>query len=338
MPETAQQSAATEATAPLTIEEVNTLVADDMRAVNELIQQRLRSDVALINQLSSYIINSGGKRLRPVLVLLAARTFGYQGDQHYNLAAIVEFIHTATLLHDDVVDDSDRRRGQDTANALWGNEAAVLVGDFLYSRAFQMMVDAQRMRVMEILADATNTIAEGEVMQLLNCNDPDTSEQSYLDVIHCKTAKLFEAAAQLGAVLCDASPEQEQAMARYGMHLGTAFQLVDDVLDYSASTDELGKNVGDDLAEGKPTLPLIRAMHQGTAEQTAIIRQAIESGGREHIDEVTAAIESTDAIAYTARKAREEADLAIQQLQHIPASIYADALKTLADFSVSRTF
>ena len=337
MPDIARHSASA-TVAPLTIEGINALVAEDMSAVNDLIQQRLQSDVALINQLSSYIINSGGKRLRPVLVLLSARTFGYQGDQHFNLAAIVEFIHTATLLHDDVVDDSERRRGQDTANALWGNEAAVLVGDFLYSRAFQMMVDAQRMRVMEILADATNTIAEGEVLQLLNCNDPDTSEQSYLDVIHCKTAKLFEAAAQLGAVLCDASPEQEQAMARFGMHLGTAFQLVDDVLDYSASADELGKNVGDDLAEGKPTLPLIRAMHQGSAEQSAIIRKAIESGGREHIAEVTAAIESTDAIAYTARKAREEADLAIQQLQHIPASIYADALKTLADFSVSRTF
>ena len=337
MPDIARHSASA-TVAPLTIEGINALVAEDMSAVNDLIQQRLQSDVALINQLSSYIINSGGKRLRPVLVLLSARTFGYQGDQHFNLAAIVEFIHTATLLHDDVVDDSERRRGQDTANALWGNEAAVLVGDFLYSRAFQMMVDAQRMRVMEILADATNTIAEGEVLQLLNCNDPDTSEQSYLDVIHCKTAKLFEAAAQLGAVLCDASPEQEQAMARFGMHLGTAFQLVDDVLDYSASADELGKNVGDDLAEGKPTLPLIRAMHQGSAEQSAIIRKAIESGGREHIAEVTAAIESTDAIAYTARKAREEADLAILQLQYIPASIYADALKTLADFSVSRTF
>ncbi|NOX75518.1 MAG: octaprenyl diphosphate synthase [Gammaproteobacteria bacterium] len=309
-----------------------------MAAVNRLIQTRLQSDVALINQLSQYIINSGGKRLRPMLVLLSARTFGYQGDQQYNLAAIVEFIHTATLLHDDVVDASDRRRGQDTANALWGNEAAVLVGDFLYSRAFQMMVDAGRMRIMDVLSDATNTIAEGEVMQLLNCNDPDTTEQRYLDVIHCKTAKLFEAATQLGAILCDASLEQEQAMARFGMHLGTAFQLVDDVLDYSASPEKMGKNVGDDLAEGKPTLPLIRAMTQGTAEQSAIIRAAIEAGGRDNIDAVMAAIESTDAIAYTARKAREEADLAIRQLQHIPTSTHTDALKTLADFSVSRTY
>ena len=320
------------------IEDVSALVDSDMEAVNLLITKRLQSEVALVNQISGYIINSGGKRLRPVLVLLSARAFGYQGEQHFNLAAIVEFIHTATLLHDDVVDASDRRRGKETANALWGNEAAVLVGDFLYSRAFQMMVDAQRMRVMEILAHATNTIAEGEVLQLLNCNDPDTTEQRYLDVIHCKTAKLFEAAAQLGAILCDASPEQERAMANYGMHLGTAFQLVDDVLDYSASSEEMGKNVGDDLAEGKPTLPLIRAMRQGTPAQSELIRKAIEAGGRDNIDEVMAAIESTDAIAYTARKAREEADLAIQQLQLIPASNYADALKPLADFSVSRTY
>jgi len=321
-----------------TIEQVNELVANDMAAVNQLIKKRLQSEVALVNQVSSYIVHSGGKRLRPVLVLLSARAFDYSGEQHFNLAAIVEFIHTATLLHDDVVDASDRRRGQETANALWGNEAAVLVGDFLYSRAFQMMVDAQRMRVMEILAHATNVIAEGEVLQLLNCNDPDTTEQRYLDVIHCKTAKLFEAAAQLGAVLCDATPEQEQAMAKYGMHLGTAFQLVDDVLDYSASSETMGKNVGDDLSEGKPTLPLIRTMRQGTKEQSALIRKAIETGGRDNITEVMAAIESTDAIAYTARKAREEANLAIAQLQNIPASNYTDALKTLADFSVSRTY
>ena len=327
-----------QAGSPHTIEDVNILVADDMLAVNQLIEKRLQSEVALVNQVSGYIINSGGKRLRPVLVLLSARAFGYSGDQHFNLAAIVEFIHTATLLHDDVVDASNRRRGQETANALWGNEAAVLVGDFLYSRAFQMMVDAQRMRVMDILAHATNVIAEGEVLQLLNCNDPDTTEQRYLDVIHCKTAKLFEAAAQLGAVLCDASPEQEQALAKYGMHLGTAFQLVDDVLDYSASSEEMGKNVGDDLAEGKPTLPLIRAMRQGSDVQSTLIRTAIEVGGRDNIAEVMDAIESTDAIAYTAQKAREEADLAIRQLQYIPASRYADALKTLADFSVSRTY
>ena len=320
------------------IETVNELIASDMDAVNLLIQKRLYSDVALVNQVSSYIINSGGKRLRPMLVLLSARAFGYNGDQHFNLAAIVEFIHTATLLHDDVVDASDRRRGQGTANAIWGNEAAVLVGDFLYSRAFQMMVDSGRMRIMEILADATNTIAEGEVLQLLNCHDPETTEQNYLDVIHCKTAKLFEAATQLGAVLCDAKAEQEKAMAKFGMHLGTAFQLVDDVLDYSASPDKMGKNVGDDLAEGKPTLPLIRAMLQGTPEQSELIRHAIEAGGRDNIDTVTQIIKSTDAIAYTANKAREEANLAIQALKVIPSTIYTDALKTLADFSVSRTF
>lgn len=320
------------------IEPIRAPIADDLQAVNALIRRELHSDVALINQLAGYIIDGGGKRLRPVTTLLAARACGYSGDHHIAAAAIVEFIHTATLLHDDVVDESSLRRGRKTANAIWGNQASVLVGDFLYSRAFQMMVGIGSMRVMEILADTTNTIAEGEVMQLLNCHDPDTTEERYMAVIHCKTAKLFEAAAQLGAVLRDATPEQEQAMARYGMHLGTAFQLVDDVLDYSASSEEMGKNVGDDLAEGKPTLPLIRAMRQGTAEQTALIRNAIESGGRDHISEVMSAIESTDAIAYTARKAREEADLAIQQLQHIPASEYADALKTLADFSVSRTY
>ncbi|HEB94228.1 MAG TPA: octaprenyl diphosphate synthase [Gammaproteobacteria bacterium] len=324
--------------ARLDMDAVNTLVREDMTAVNLLIEKRLHSDIALVNQLSSYIINSGGKRLRPLLVLLSARAFGYTGEQHFNLAAVVEFIHTATLLHDDVVDASDRRRGNETANSRWGNEAAVLVGDFLYSRAFQMMVESDSMHVMRILADATNVIAEGEVMQLLNCNDPDTTEQRYLDVIHCKTAKLFEAAAQLGAVLSHAPAGVGQNMARYGMHLGTAFQLVDDVLDYSASADKIGKNIGDDLAEGKPTLPLIRAMQQGTSEQSSLIRLAIKEGGREHIGTVTAAIESTDAIAYTARKAREEADKAIQCLHDAPPSIYADALKTLADFSVNRTF
>ncbi len=324
--------------ANLNMDAVNNLLHEDMAAVNLLIEKRLHSDVALVNQLSSYIINSGGKRLRPLLVLLSARAFGYTGEQHFNLAAVVEFIHTATLLHDDVVDASDRRRGNETANSRWGNEAAVLVGDFLYSRAFQMMVESDSMHVMRILADATNVIAEGEVMQLLNCNDPDTTEQRYLDVIHCKTAKLFEAAAQLGAVLSHAPAKTGQNMARYGMHLGTAFQLVDDVLDYSASADKIGKNIGDDLAEGKPTLPLIRAMQQGTTRQSSLIRQAIKEGGREHIGAVTAAIESTDAIAYTARKAREAADKAIQCLHDVPPSIYADALKTLADFSVNRTF
>jgi octaprenyl-diphosphate synthase len=322
----------------MSIEAVNALVEQDMAAVNRLIQQRLHSEVVLVNQLSHYIINSGGKRLRPILALLSAQAFGYQGEYHYNLAAIVEFIHTATLLHDDVVDASERRRGKETANAIWGDEAAVLVGDFLYSRAFQMMVELDSMRVMSILANATNTIAEGEVMQLMNCNDPDTTESRYLEVIHCKTAKLFEAASQLGAVICRAPAEQEQAMAHYGMHLGTAFQLIDDVLDYSASADDIGKNIGDDLAEGKPTLPLIRAMREGTPEQAQVIRQAIEHGGLEQIEAILQAIESTGAIDYTARCAQTEAHKAIEALSCIPASHYKDALMALAHFAVNRSY
>jgi octaprenyl-diphosphate synthase len=323
---------------PATAEAIYELVAPDMAAVNELIEKRLQSEVALVNQLSHYIINSGGKRLRPILVLLSSGAFDYRGSHHIQLATIVEFIHTATLLHDDVVDESSKRRGNDTANAIWGNAAAVLVGDFLYSRAFQMMVEVKSMRVMDILADATNTIAEGEVLQLLNCNDPDTTEKRYMDVIHFKTAKLFEAAAQLGAVLCGASQEQELAMANYGMHLGTAFQLVDDVLDYSSNPETMGKNIGDDLAEGKPTLPLIRAMSVGASHHAEIIRQAILNGGRDNIAEVMKAIESTDAITYTAHKARQEADLALKMLEKIPNSKYKDALINLAEFSVNRAY
>ena len=322
----------------LSIDDIYRLICTDFDKVNQLIKKRLHSEVALINQLSNYIIYSGGKRLRPVLVLLSARALNYEGNQHINLAAIVEFIHTATLLHDDVVDASDKRRGNDTANAIWGNEAAVLVGDFLYSRAFQMMVDCNSMRVMEILSDATNTIAEGEVLQLLNCHDPDTSEQRYMDVIHFKTAKLFEAAAQLGAVISGANPEQEFAMAKYGMYLGTAFQLVDDVLDYSSSSDEIGKNIGDDLAEGKPTLPLLRAMTTGSPEHANTIRKAITEGGREHIEEVMKAIEATDAIEYTAKIARDEANLALEMLAKIPNSPFRDALSSLAEFSINRTY
>ncbi len=323
---------------PMGIDAVRALIADEVRAVDALISKRLHSEVLLINQLGHYIINSGGKRLRPQLLVLSARAFGYAGTQHINLAAVIEFIHTATLLHDDVVDGSDLRRGRDTANALWGNEASVLVGDFLYSRAFEMMVDAGSIRIMEILASTTNTIAEGEVMQLLNCNDPDTTEERYLNVIHCKTAKLFEAAAQLGAVISARPAFEEQAMASYGMHLGTAFQLIDDVLDYSASPLEMGKNVGDDLAEGKPTLPLIHAMRVGTSAQAAVIRHAIENGGRENIAAVTEAIESTGAIAYTARAAHAEARKAVAALAVIPDSPYRDALYALAEFSVSRNY
>lgn len=322
----------------MNIAEIRAPVADDLQAVNALIRQQLRSDVALINQLAGYIIDSGGKRLRPITVLLAAHACGYAGSRHIDAAAIIEFIHTATLLHDDVVDESNLRRGRETANAIWGNQASVLVGDFLYSRSFQMMADIGSMRVMEIMADTTNTIAEGEVMQLLNCHDPDTTEERYMAVIHCKTAKLFEAAARLGAVLADRPPAEEQALARYGLHLGTAFQLIDDVLDYNASSAELGKNIGDDLAEGKPTLPLIHAMRHGTSEEVRIIREAIEQGGLERIDIVTQTIESTGALDYTARLADEQAEQAIANLALLPQSPAKDALISLARFAVNRRY
>jgi octaprenyl-diphosphate synthase len=317
---------------------IQTLINDDMQAVNTLIQKRLYSDVALVNQVGHYIINSGGKRLRPMLLLLTARAFGYKGTYHIDLAAVIEFIHTATLLHDDVVDASELRRGQETANSVWGNEASVLVGDFLYSRAFQMMVDVKNMHVMEILSNATNVIAEGEVLQLLNCHEPDTTEADYLQVIRSKTAKLFEAAAQLGAVISEQSTADEQTMAMYGMHLGTAFQLIDDVLDYSATSEDMGKNVGDDLAEGKPTLPLIYALKHGTAAQKEILRQAIAKGGKEWITPVIEAIKSTDAIGYTARAARHEAEKAMSALTGLPKSSYTDALMALAHFSINRTY
>jgi octaprenyl-diphosphate synthase len=320
------------------LEQIKTLVSHDMDAVNALIRRRLHSEVVLINQLGHYIVSGGGKRLRPVLVLLCARACGYDREHHVQLAAIIEFIHTATLLHDDVVDASELRRGQETANALWGNEASVLVGDFLYSRAFEMMVEVNSMRIMEILAHATNTIAEGEVMQLLNCHDAGTTQDRYLEVIRSKTAKLFEAAGQIGALLGGMAPDIERDLAAYGMHLGTAFQLVDDVLDYSASVEDMGKNVGDDLAEGKPTLPLIYAMHKGSPEQAGLIRKAIENGGLEQIDAVLDAIESTGAIAYTDQMARREAEQAVARLGSLPGSEYKDALQALAEFSVNRGF
>jgi octaprenyl-diphosphate synthase len=316
---------------------IRQLADADMQAVNALIQRRLHSEVVLINQLSHYIIGSGGKRLRPLLALLVARACGYQGDKHIDAAAIVEFIHTATLLHDDVVDESDMRRGKQTANNVWGNQAAVLVGDFLYSRSFEMMVDIGSMRVMEILSTATNTIAEGEVLQLLNCRDPDTTEARYMEVIHSKTAKLFEAACQLGAVLAGLSNEQEQAMARYGMHLGTAFQLVDDVLDYTADAAEMGKNVGDDLAEGKPTLPLIIAIQRSSAPIQAILRKAVEEGGLNELDTIMQAIQQTEAIAYTLQRATQETELAIENLSVLPASDYKQALENLAWFAIKRS-
>ena len=320
------------------IERIRAPITNDLQAVDTLIRQQLHSNVALINQLAGYIIDSGGKRLRPVTVLLAARACGYSGDAHVNTATIVEFIHTATLLHDDVVDKSSLRRGRETANAIWGNQASVLVGDFLYSRAFQMMVGIGSMRVMKILADTANIIAEGEVLQLLNCHDPDTTEECYMAVIHCKTAKLFEAAAQLGAVLAGQWHGEEQALADYGIHLGTAFQLIDDVLDYSASSTELGKNVGDDLAEGKPTLPLIHALRHCTFNERQIIREAIKHGGLNQIDIVTRTIESTGALDYTARLAVDEANKAITCLASLEDSPAKDALISLARFAVSRHY
>jgi octaprenyl-diphosphate synthase len=323
---------------PNNIDNIYALIAEDMAAVNQCIQTRLHSEVVLIDQIGHYIVNSGGKRLRPVLHLLCSRALGYKGSQHIDIAAIIEFIHTATLLHDDVVDASDLRRGQETANNLWGNEASVLVGDFLYSRAFQMMVGVGSMRIMDVLADATNTIAEGEVRQLLNVHDPDTTEERYLAVIRGKTAKLFESAALLAAILAQRPAAEEQALTAYGIHLGTAFQLVDDVLDYSAASEDIGKNIGDDLSEGKPTLPLIYAMQKGSPEQAALVRHAIEEGGLAGIDDVKAAIESTGAIDYTARFARQEADRATEALVGIPASEYKDALLELAEFAVKRTY
>lgn len=317
-------------------EEVKTLAADDMLAVDALIRQSLQSDVMLVSQVSEYIVTSGGKRLRPLIVLLAAKALGYSGDKQIQAAAIIEFIHTATLLHDDVVDSSDRRRGKDTANTVFGNQASVLVGDFLYSRAFQMMVNVGRMQVMQILADATNTIAAGEVMQLMNVHDPDVTEQAYRKVIYRKTARLFEAGAQIAAILADRDPADEAAMIRYGQNLGTAFQLVDDALDYDASPEELGKNLGDDLAEGKPTLPLIYAMEKCTESERQMIRSAVEEGGLDHLDEIHTVIESTGALEYTAKRAQEAGDIAIDALSSIPDSEYKEALITIADFAVKR--
>ena len=316
---------------------IRELIADDMQAVNRLILERLRSDVVLINQIGHYIIGSGGKRLRPMIVLLAAHAAGYRGDRHIDLAAIIEFIHTATLLHDDVVDGSEKRRSRDTANTVWGNAASVLVGDFLYSRSFQMMVGVGSMKVMQVLSDATNTIAEGEVEQLLNMPDSEVSEARYFSVIEKKTAKLYEAACQLGAVL-SGETRFEDDLARFGRELGAAFQVADDVLDYTADAETLGKNIGDDLAEGKPTLPLIRAIACSDDGTRDMLRAVIENGGTQDIERVLAAIESTDAIAYTARLATAEAEKAKQALEELPASSFRSALAALADFSVDRSF
>jgi octaprenyl-diphosphate synthase len=313
-------------------------MAADMREVDAVIQRRLASDVALINQIGHYIISAGGKRIRPMLVLLFARALGFNGSERFDLAATVEFIHTATLLHDDVVDESDLRRGRQTANAMFGNAASVLVGDFVYSRAFQMMVSVNRMRVLEVLADATNVIAEGEVLQLMNMHDPDIAVEDYLRVIRYKTAKLFEASARLGAVLADAPHNVEEACADYGRSLGTAFQLVDDLLDYEGSTAQLGKNVGDDLREGKPTLPLLVAMERGTAQERELIRHAIEHGEVAKLAEIVEIVRHTGAIEATRDAAREQANKARDSLLLIPESKYREALLEFCVRSVDRSF
>ncbi|HTY04110.1 MAG TPA: octaprenyl diphosphate synthase [Rhodocyclaceae bacterium] len=317
---------------------IYSLIADDMKGVDAVIRRRLHSEVVLVRQVAEYIVAGGGKRMRPALVLMAARALNYQGTHHHELAAVVEFIHTATLLHDDVVDESDLRRGRDTANALFGNAASVLVGDFLYSRAFQMMVGVGSMRIQQVLADATNVIAEGEVLQLMNCHNADIDVEEYLQVIRFKTAKLFEAAGRIGAIIAGADVEVEESLARYGMHLGTAFQLVDDVLDYSGEEAETGKHLGDDLAEGKPTLPLIHVLKHGTAAQAACVRKAIEDGGRDMFPEVLAAVKASGALDAARAHAQAEAQIAIDVIARLPASVYKNALIELPAFSVVRRF
>jgi len=310
-------------------------IVDDMKAVDAVIRERLNSEVVLIRTIGDYIIGAGGKRMRPAMVLMVARALGYEGTHHQLLAAVVEFIHTATLLHDDVVDESDLRRGRETANAVFGNAASVLVGDYLYSRSFEMMVEADSMRIMSILSEATTVIAEGEVLQLLNVHDPDVSQERYLQVVRYKTAKLFEAAAQVGAVLAGATPEQEAAAAAYGRHVGTAFQLVDDVLDYSGDAAALGKNVGDDLREGKPTLPLIRVMEVGTPEQQQLIRDAIKTGDADFAA-VAAAIQATDALEHARQAAEVEANRAREALSSYPVSPFLNSLLEFCAFAVNR--
>ncbi|MCP4596413.1 octaprenyl diphosphate synthase [Neptuniibacter sp.] len=316
--------------------QLNPAIEPQFEAVNDYIINHLGSNVPLVEKIGHYIVESGGKRIRPLLVLLAANASGYQGEKHIPLAAIIEFIHTATLLHDDVVDNSDLRRGKDTANAKWGNAPSVLVGDFLYSRAFQIMVEIGSMTIMEVISNATNVIAEGEVLQLLNTKNPDTTEEAYMQVILGKTAMLFEAATEAGAILAEASPEEREGLRLYGLHLGTAFQLIDDVMDYLSTAEEMGKNVGDDLAEGKATLPLIHAMRAGNEEQRLLVRQAIRKGGLDDLQPIMDIVKETGAIEYTQQKAQEEADKAIAALNALPESSFRDTLKQLADIAVKR--
>jgi octaprenyl-diphosphate synthase len=319
------------------IKQIQQLSLTDMTQVNQLITEQLSSDVALINQLGFYIINSGGKRIRPLITVLAAQALNVYDPKITKLAAIIEFIHTATLLHDDVVDESDLRRGEKTANALFGNAASVLVGDFLYSRSFEMMTELENIKVMKVLANATNVIAEGEVLQLMNCNNPDTTEKTYMDVIYFKTAKLFEAATQLVAILGQQSTAVEMALLDYGKYLGTAFQLTDDVMDYASDAAEMGKNTGDDLAEGKPTLPLLYAMQHGNADQKQLIREAIEkANGMQHFDSIMQALKETKALEYTQQRALEESKKAIAAISILPESAYKEALISLANIAANR--
>ena len=321
----------------MTLEEVRALVRSDMASVDNVIRARLKSTVPLVDQVAEHIITGGGKRLRPLIVVLTSRACSGQGEKYFEAAAFIEFIHTATLLHDDVVDGSSMRRGRDTANEVFGNQASVLVGDFVYSRAFQMMAGLSSQRVMEIMADATNIIAEGEVLQLMNANDPETTEQRYLEVIYRKTARLFEAGAEVAAVLANAPSELQRSLAKYGRHLGTAYQLVDDVLDYRSDPATRGKNIGDDLAEGKPTLPLIHALRNGTDTQKQVIRHAIENGGIDQLEAIIAAIDSTGGLEYTTTLARAESDKALAALAGLPATPYKEALGALARFAVEHT-
>lgn len=323
---------------PIDFDAIKNLTSTEAKAVDQLILNELSSDVVLINQIGHYIVGSGGKRLRPMLLLLAAKSLGYTGSNHLILAAVIEFIHTATLLHDDVVDESELRRGKESANAVWGNSVSVLVGDYLYSSAFEMMVRTNNMRVMDILSKTTTAIAEGEVLQLLNCNNPATSEQKYLDVISRKTAILFSAATKLGAVISNTTPEIEESLAAYGQHLGIAFQLIDDALDYKSTQEELGKNLGDDLAEGKPTLPLIHAIAAGSEQQAEIVRNAIKEGNRDAFNQVYNIVKDTDAIAYTEQRADEEVGKAIAALTPLPDSDFKEAMIQLANFSVQRNY
>ncbi|GAA4364926.1 octaprenyl diphosphate synthase [Kangiella marina] len=321
----------------MTLDDIRALVDSDFQATNQMILDRLKSDVVLVDQVGHYIVAAGGKRLRPMLVLLAAKALGYQGQDHAKLAAVIELIHTSTLLHDDVVDESSMRRGRETANELFGNQASVLVGDFLYSRSFQMMVEVDNMKVLNILADTTNEVAAGEVLQLMNINDPKVSEDSYYQVIERKTAILFAAATQLGAVLCNASAQIEQGLRDYGLQLGIAFQLIDDALDYASNAEDMGKNVGDDLAEGKPTLPLIYALTQSNDDDQAVIRKAIEQGGLDDLERILAIVNSTDAIEYTYQAAEKAVKRAINALAPLPDNEFKVALIELAKLSLARS-